>query len=124
MADPLKSIPVKPSEITPHALFLSRREFLKTAGLMSGAALLAACAPAVTATTFPIKTDEFGDPATSFEDITSYNNYYEFSENKEAVQKRSKDFQSHPWTIEVSGLVRHPQTYAIEELIRKFPQEE
>ena len=124
MADPLKSVPVKASEITPHALYLSRREFLKTAGFMSGAALLAACGPTVTTTAFPVKTDEFGDPATSFEDITSYNNYYEFSENKEVVQKRAKDFKSHPWSVEVNGLVNHPRTYSIEDLIRKFPQEE
>jgi sulfoxide reductase catalytic subunit YedY len=127
-----KSIPVKPSEITPYALYLSRREFLKTAGMLTGSALLAACAPLATETnvlgnndtTFPVKKDELGDAANSFEDITHYNNFYEFSENKEAVGKRSKDFKSHPWTIEVYGLVNNPKTYAIEDLLKQFPQEE
>jgi methionine sulfoxide reductase catalytic subunit len=132
MTNKYKSIPVKTSEITPYSLYLSRREFLKAAGLVSGSALLAACAPKVTGTAapgsdvtaFPAKKDEFGDPANSFEDITHYNNFYEFSENKEAVNKLSKDFKSHPWMVEVYGLVNHPKTYAIEDLLKKFPQEE
>jgi sulfoxide reductase catalytic subunit YedY len=123
---------VKSSEITPHSLYLSRREFLKTAGVLTGSALLAACAPRATGTAatgsettdFPVKKDEFGDPANSFEDITHYNNFFEFSENKEAVNKLSKDFKSHPWTIEVYGSVNQPKKYAIEDLLKKFPQEE
>ena len=119
-----KSVPVKSSEITPHSLYLSRREFLKAAGIATGSALLAACAPKRDLASFPAKQDEFGDPANSFEDITHYNNYYEFSENKVAVSKLSKDFKSHPWTVEVNGLVNRPKIYAIEDLLKKFPQEE
>jgi sulfoxide reductase catalytic subunit YedY len=119
-----RSIPVKPSEITPYSLYLSRREFLKAAGIVAGSALLAACAPGTDMAAFPVKTDEFGDPANSFEEITQYNNYYEFSENKEVVNRLAKDFQSHPWTVEVSGLVHRPKNYAIEDLIKRFPQEE
>jgi len=124
MTSKFKSIPVKSSEITPYSLYLSRREFLKAAGIVTGSALLAACAPKVTESAFPVKTDEFGDPANSFEDIAHYNNFYEFSENKAAVNKLSKDFKSHPWTVEVYGLVNKPKTYAIEDLLKKFPQEE
>ena len=65
-----------------------------------------------------------GDPANSFEDITHYNNYYEFSTDKEAVHPLSKDFKPSPWTVEVYGLVNNPKTYGIEDLLRKFPQEE
>jgi sulfoxide reductase catalytic subunit YedY len=123
MTSKYKSIPVKSSEITPYSLYLSRREFLKAAGVVTGSALLAACAPKAAGMDFPVKTDELGDPANSFEDITRYNNFYEFSENKETVHKLSKDFRSHPWTIEVYGLVHRPRTYGIEDLL-KFPQEE
>jgi len=94
---------------------------------MSGSALLAACAPTLTGsdrTAFPVKKDELGDPVNSFEDITHYNNFFEFSENKEAVNKLSRDFKSYPWTVEVYGLVNRPKTYAIEDLLKKFPQEE
>lgn len=94
---------------------------------MTGSALLAACTPKATgseATAFPVKKDEFGDAANSFEDITHYNNFYEFSENKEAVYPLSKDFKTHPWTVEVYGLVNNPKTYAVEDLIKNFTQEE
>jgi len=124
MTNKFKSVPLKSSEITPHSLYLSRRKFLKTAGLVTGSALLAACAPKITETAVPVKTDEFGDPANSFEDITHYNNFYEFSENKSAVNKLSENFKSHPWTVEVYGLVNKPKKYSIEELLKKFPQEE
>ncbi len=132
MTNKFKSIPVKSSEITPHSLYLSRREFIKAAGLATGSALLAACAPKAIVTVvngndvtaFPVKKDEFGDPANSFEDITNYNNFYEFSENKAAVNKLSKDFKSRPWTVEVFGLVNKPKTYAIEDLLTRFTQEE
>ena len=63
-------------------------------------------------------------PANSFEDITNYNNFYEFSTDKEAVNPLSKDFVTTPWTVEVSGLVNNPKTYGIEDLLKKFPQEE
>src|SRR5215213_3110834 len=127
MTDLYKSIPVKSSEITPHSLYLSRRDFLKAAGIVTGSALLVSCAPKATESemgAFSAKKDEFGDPANSFEDITHYNNFYEFSENKVAVSKLSKDFKSHPWTVEIGGLVNHPKKYAIEDLLKKFPQEE
>jgi sulfoxide reductase catalytic subunit YedY len=128
MARQMKSIPVRSSEITPQSLYFSRRDFLKAAGMLTGSALLAACAPTAIpendATAFPMKKDEFGDPANSFEDITHYNNFYEFSENKLAVSKLSKDFKSKPWTVEVYGLVNKPKIYAIEDLLKRFPQEE
>src|ERR1051325_9007641 len=99
-----QSVPTKSSEITSHSLYLSRREFLKAAGILSGSALLAACTPKATETpTFPIRKDEFGDPSNSFDDITHYNNFFEFSENKEAVNPLSKNLQTHPWTIEEIG---------------------
>jgi sulfoxide reductase catalytic subunit YedY len=132
MTNRYESVPVKSSEITPHSLYLSRREFLKAAGIVTGSTLLAACGPKTTGTAapasdvnaFPVKKDEFGDPANSFEDITHYNNFFEFSENKEAVNRLSKDFKSHPWMVEVYGFVNHPKKYAIEDLLKKFPQEE
>ncbi|HJS17998.1 MAG TPA: molybdopterin-dependent oxidoreductase, partial [Anaerolineales bacterium] len=132
MDNKYKSVPVKSSEITPYSLYLSRRDFLKAAGIATGSALLAACAPDATetsipmgeATEFPAKTDELGDPANSFEDITNYNNFYEFTTNKEGVAELSQDFNPQPWTVEVYGLVNNPKTYAIEDLLSKFTQEE
>jgi sulfoxide reductase catalytic subunit YedY len=132
MENKYKSVPVKSSEITPYSQYLSRRDFLKAAGIVTGSALLAACAPKATGTTVPAgegpgasgKMDEFGDPANSFEDITNYNNYYEFSTNKESVNPLSQDFKTSPWTVEVYGMVNNPKTYGIEDLLSQFPQEE
>lgn len=132
MDNKYKSVPVKSSEITPYSLYLSRRDFLKAAGIVTGSALLAACAPKATATAVPAsqmpdlpeKMDEFGDPANSFQDITNYNNFYEFTTDKEYVNPYSQEFKPSPWTVEVYGLVNNPKTYSIEDLLKKFPQEE
>lgn len=132
MDNRFKSVPVKSSEITPYSLYLSRRDFLKAAGIATGSALLAACAaestgtnvPETEAPDFPAKSDELGDPTNSFEDITHYNNYYEFTTDKAGVAPLSEKFNPNPWTVEVSGLVNNPKTYAIEDLLSKFTQEE
>ena len=131
MDNKYKSVPVKSSEITSYSQYLSRRDFLRTAGILTGSALLAACSPGASAATnpaeeirdLPAKEDERGDPANSYQDITNYNNFYEFSTDKEAVNPLSQDFTTEPWTVEVSGLVNNPKTYGIEDLL-KFPQEE
>jgi sulfoxide reductase catalytic subunit YedY len=68
--------------------------------------------------------DELGDPANTFEEITNYNNYYEFTTDKAGVNPMSKDFKTSPWEVKVDGLVNKPQTYGIEDLLKKFPQEE
>jgi len=130
MENKYKSVPVLPSEITPKSLYLSRRDFIKAAGLAAGSALLAACAPQVTATpSTPApqadgQTDELGGAVNTFEDITNYNNYYEFTTDKQGVAPMSQEFKSSPWTVEVSGLVNNPKTYGIEDLLKKFTQEE
>lgn len=133
MTHKFKSVPVKSSEITPYSQYLSRRDFLKAAGIVGGAALLAACAPSVTESTVPEseasavpggKADELGDPANSYEDITNYNNYYEFTTDKEGVARLAQKFNPKPWTVEVYGLVNKPKTYGIEDLLSRFTQEE
>jgi len=130
MDSKLKSVPVLPSEITPKSLYLSRRDFLKAAGIVTGSALLAACVPQVAnPTSGPApqangRTDELGDPVNSFEDITHFNNYYEFTTDQQGVARASQGFKSSPWTVEVGGLVNKPKTYAVEDLLKNFTQEE
>ena len=128
-----KSVPIRSSEITPYSQYLSRRDFLKAAGIVTGSALLAACAPSVTDSTVPEAeapvvasglTDELGSPANSFEDITNYNNFYEFTTDKEGVARLAERFNPAPWTVEVYGLVNKPTTFGMEDLLSKFTQEE
>ena len=134
MNNKYKSVPVKSSEITPYSRYLTRREFMKAAGILTGAALLAACAPNGTesslpgaspeAVNLPAKFDELGDPANSYNDITNYNNYYEFTTDKGGVASLSQSLKTTPWTVEVYGLVNKPKTYGIEDLLKNFTQEE
>jgi sulfoxide reductase catalytic subunit YedY len=106
---------------------------------MAGAALLGACgkeaeptaggAPAAgqgNGGAGPTKgaTDELGDALTDYAAVTGYNNYYEFTTEKEGVADLAKGFKTTPWTVEVGGMVNKPKTYAIEDLLKQFPQEE
>jgi sulfoxide reductase catalytic subunit YedY len=133
MRSAYRSVPVLPSEITPEALYRNRRDFLRAAGFIGGGALLAACAPSTAPTpaaapagaaAFDGRTDELGSPLNSYYDITNYNNYYEFSTTKEAVAPLSAGFKTDPWSVEVSGLVSNPGTFAMEDLLKMFPQED
>ncbi len=124
------------SEITPEHLYHSRREFIRRAGAAAAATLtLAACAsPSGTDSSPGVnepqpgktakQTDELGDKLTAFESITHYNNYYEFSEDKEPVADLAKNFKTAPWTVAVGGMVGKPKTYAVEDLLKRFPPEE
>ena len=120
------------SEITPMHVYLSRRDFIKAAGFLVGSMALAACAPDLPAASESVpatpaaraQTDELGDPINSYEDVTNYNNYYEFTTDKEGVARLSKDFKTSPWDVEVSGLVKNPRKFGVEDLVKSFPPEE
>jgi sulfoxide reductase catalytic subunit YedY len=138
------------SEITPEHVYLSRRKFMVGAGSMTAAALaLAACGnmdkpgaasgaapapkssykqlPAALANKDPkagAAKDELGSPLNSFDEITNYNNYYEFSTDKQGVAQLSTNFTTLPWKIEVGGLVNKPTTFDMEDLVNKITQEE
>ncbi len=129
------SEPVSPDEVTPKHLYLSRRRFLKQMGFVGMSALLAACAPKATETPVspssapgvpPVNrpVDELGDPATPYDAVTGYVNFYEFSLNKESVADLAQDFTVEPWEIEVTGLVENPRTFSMEEILDLFEQEE
>ena len=131
MTDAFKTVPIRSSEITPKSVYLSRRDFMKAATFATGAALLTACAPAVAEAAqddAPVPTsdatDELGDPVNSYSDITNYNNYYEFTVDKQKVADEAQGFSLAPWTVEVGGLVNNPKTFGIEDLLKLFPQEE
>ena len=139
-------VKINPSEITPEQTYLSRRRFMKGAGaLVASSLILAACgspeptptptpAPAVvvppTATpaglALPPLTataDELGADLTTYDAITNYCNFYEFTTRKEGVAELAQDFQTSPWTVQVGGLVHKPKTFDIDDLL-KLTQEE
>ena len=128
----LKSVPVHSSEITPEHVYLSRRTFLKSMGLLGAGALLAACGGDNEQPSQPVKAelhvstevDELGGNLTPYEAVTTYNNYYEFTTDKGRVAGLAKDFKTSPWDVEIGGLVNKPQTIAVEDILSRFPHEE
>ncbi len=120
-------------KITPEHVYLNRRNFIR-AGLVAGSTFATGLAYRVFNPPPPkeIATAEIKDVKTtvwaaekpnSFEEITSYNNFYEFSTSKTEVARAAADFVTRPWTIEVGGLVDRPRVFAIDELL-SFQQEE
>ncbi len=119
------------SEITPEHVYLSRRAFMAGAGALAGGALLAACgaaapaaAPSGPAPLASKATDELGAPLNSYDQITTYNNFYEFGTDKADPARMAGSFKTSPWEVAVGGLVNKPQTFAMEDLLKRFDQEE
>ncbi len=120
------------SEITPESVYLSRRELMKGAGSIALGTALAGCGPRIQPerpTPPPdietgAQTDELGDPLTEYGAVTGYNNFYEFTTDKETVQVLAEGYPVRPWTVEVGGLVDKPRTFGIEDLLTGFDQEE
>jgi sulfoxide reductase catalytic subunit YedY len=145
-------VKIKPSEITPEHVYLSRRRFMKGIGAIAATSVLAACGvqtpPAATGPTATsagagqsaskssadtdvlvpsptmINTDELGDALTTYNAVTNFNNFYEFTLDKEAVAGMARNFKTSPWTVAVGGLVNNPKTFDVDDLRTKFSQEE
>ncbi len=112
---------IKSSEITPEHLYLSRRKFIVGVGALAASAFfLNACAGASSSST----DEEPGDQPTPLNSVTGYNNYYEFTTSKNGIGFLARNLKIAPWTVAVGGLVNKPQTFAIEDLLKKFPSAE
>lgn len=127
---------MKPPDITPEAMYLSRRRFLGKlgAGGLGAALILAGCdrgggqnglGSSIQKAGRPdAGTDELGNRLTAYDAVIGYNNFYEFTTDKEDVAAMAARWRTEPWTIEVGGLVDRPKTYEIDDLVTKFGQEE
>lgn len=126
---------IKSSEITDEKTYLSRRNFIR-AGLVAGTTLATAGIYRFINPPLPkeVITAEIADIAkpqnfqteeklNTFQEITNYNNFYEFSTSKTGAARAAEDFKTRPWTVEVGGLVQNAKTFGIEDLL-KFEQEE
>jgi len=103
---------IRSSEITPESLYFGRREFIAAA---SAAALDLAAPAAARATPRPRADD---DKPNSYEDITHYNNYYEFGTDKEDPAKYAGTLRTSPWKVEIGGLCEKPGKYDLDDLLR------
>jgi len=113
---------LRASEITPENLYYDRREFLRAAGLLGiAAATLGRVEPANAATQGG---QELKDELTPYEDVTTYNNFYEFGTDKSDPAENAKGFKTKPWTVAVEGLVSKPAAYSLEDFIKPSKLEE
>lgn len=130
---------IKSSEITDKNVYTSRRLFMRGAAL---AATTIGTSWLYRQFASPNQGGQVGekiefaqsapDPAsptineakTSYEDITHYNNFYEFSTDKRAVAHKARNFVTRPWTVEVGGLAHKPKTFDLDDLIKIGAPEE
>ncbi len=128
---------IKSSEITDENLYLNRRNFIRGAVLAATTTATGLLyrklatpnreKPTVDPAEINAKGGYFtpnGEAANDFEDITNYNNFYEFSTGKEAVAVKAKKFVTRPWTIEVGGLAHKPKTFALDDILKIAPLED
>jgi sulfoxide reductase catalytic subunit YedY len=130
-----KPIDIPSSEITSQDKYLNRRRFLRDAVAVGAAALGAdrladMVSPRIGALAgtkletvkSPLTTT--GEQLTSLQDITHYNNFYEFGVNKGDPAQNAGVLPTRPWTIKVEGAVKQPKTFDIEALLKLRPLEE
>ncbi len=119
------------SEITPESVHLNRREFIRQAA--AGTALLAATPSALALGAgksgaqepgFENLRSELDERVNSWEDITTYNNFFEFGAGKEDPHRNSRAFQPRPWTVRVDGLVDRPGDYDLDDFLAPHRMED
>ena len=111
-------------EVTPESAYLNRRKILQAAGLLAVPGLHGQAKPLYPAP----KNEDFNVPAAPITPdwaAQGYNNYYEFDPyGKETVKDLVSEFVTSPWTIQVAGLAKEPQTLDLDDLLKKFPLQE
>ncbi|MBT8131658.1 MAG: protein-methionine-sulfoxide reductase catalytic subunit MsrP, partial [Gammaproteobacteria bacterium] len=135
------------SEITDEKDYLSRREFLRLAGVATAGALVSSACQAdvgaaananananANATGAGSRSRELGklgksqfstdESQNSFEEVTTYNNFYEFGTGKSDPHRNAKDFVTRPWTVTVAGECDKPGTYDFDDLLGRSTVEE
>jgi sulfoxide reductase catalytic subunit YedY len=121
---------IRSSEITDEALYLRRREFMKAAAVPAVAALAGlAPAPTLAAGQDALPNVRKGvvtldEELTPWNDVTTYNNFYEFGTDKSDPARNAKNFRTKPWTVKIDGLVSKPGDYHVEDLIAPHALEE
>ncbi|MDJ0916743.1 MAG: protein-methionine-sulfoxide reductase catalytic subunit MsrP [Woeseiaceae bacterium] len=122
---------IRPSEITSESNYLSRRDFIRAGAIAGGTAFapgaLGAIVPEERGAALsdvgksPLSTDEAPN---SWEDITTYNNFYEFGTGKDDPHRNAQDFKTRPWTITVDGHAEKTGSFHFDDFIKPFDLEE
>ena len=117
----------KDSEVTPYAVYLSRRAFMLGAGALALAARVGEAAPSSAGTALkatPNPAYHLEEAPTPLKDVTSYNNFYEFGMNKDDPERLAGTLRPRPWTVKVDGLCAKPRSFEIDEILAMAPLEE
>ena len=129
-------------EITPPSVYFNRRNFIRT-GILAASAVAtgvayrrlnhvstttvktAAIQGLTTVTNAPADSGfTVKEPETSLQDITHYNNFYEFSTDKQEVADLSEKFKTDGWKVSVGGLVNKPRVFDLDDILKIAPPEE
>jgi sulfoxide reductase catalytic subunit YedY len=123
------------ADVTPRCVYLDRRKFLQAMGIAGAAAvagkglfelaLPSDIAFAATKLTSLVKSPySTTEKQNSFEDVTHYNNFYEFGTDKSDPARNSQNFKTSPWTVSVEGEVARPRKFTMDEILKVAPLEE
>jgi sulfoxide reductase catalytic subunit YedY len=113
------------SDVTPRHLYLNRRRFLTAGSAIVGAWALPTPAGATMKLSNVVKSAyKVDEKISSREDITTYNNYYEFGTQKEDPSHYANTLRPSPWQVQVGGMVNKPKTYDLDSVMKIAPLEE
>jgi len=123
------------ADVTPKSVYFNRRELLRAMGIagvaLAGGKILSNLAfPGKTAFAAakldPLVKSPFSttEKQNSYDDVTHYNNFYEFGTDKRDPAKNSQHFRTSPWTISVEGEVAKPHKFTMDEILKLAPLEE
>ena len=126
-----KPADIRPSEITSRSNYVNRRSFIK-AGLAAGGGLIASPGLSAVLPREPrAKLDDIApsrfstdETPTSYEDITTYNNFYEFGTGKDDPHRNARDFEPWPWTLDVEGHAEKTGAFHLEDFVKPYALEE
>jgi sulfoxide reductase catalytic subunit YedY len=109
------------SEITPKQIYMNRRKLLAAvpAAFLGARALAGTKLPNVQKSKYTV-----AEKQNSYQDVSTYNNYYEFGTDKSDPSQYAKNFKTAPWTVSVEGLCNKPRKFTIEEILALAPLEE
>lgn len=121
-----RAFDIPSSEITSENLYHNRRDFIKTAtaalGIAAAGTIVSACTPGeVGASPEPPQAKgkyDTTEKLTPLQDVTNFNNYYEFGTGKDDPARNSGKFKPRPWSVKVDGMVKKPATYDLDDLLK------
>jgi sulfoxide reductase catalytic subunit YedY len=130
-----KTEDIRSSEITPKSLYMNRRQLLAGAAMVGAAAAAGVGLREIASPSTHvlagnkidgIKKSSFSttETITSYKDVTHYNNYYEFSTDKEGPAELAQKFRTRPWKVKIDGLVEKKQELDIDTILKMAPPEE